>query len=122
MDAELQAEMDALIDALRALGRLPPLAPLASDGAVLTLVPREEGLTPKDIPVDALFKKVVSIRDKLRVLEQRVNASGIAVDDKIALQAKITAAYAAIAGLVAFFSEDALPSAPLAEADRGADG
>jgi len=75
----------------------------------LQLLPREEGLQAKDVPGEALGKKLVSVRDKLRVLEQRVNASGVTLEDKIALQARITRLYDAICGLHAFFSDDTLP-------------
>jgi hypothetical protein len=97
--------------ALRALGRLPPERPLATDGAELLLRPREEGLQEKAIPADQLVKKVTACRDKLRVLEQRVNATGLGADDKRALQAHITQVYDAFATLSAFFSDDALPPA-----------
>ena len=99
---------EAISSALRALGRLPAEDRIVSDGAVLTIKPREEGLLPKEIPVDAFLKKVVSMRDKLRVLEQRVNASNLEVDEKIRLEADITQMYQAIATFSAFFTKDAL--------------
>jgi hypothetical protein len=96
--------------ALRALGRLPPENPIPGDDATLIVKPREDGLQAKEIPVGKFLAKVVAMRDKLRVLEQRVNASGISVDEKIGLEADITQLYQAIATLTAFFSEDALGS------------
>jgi hypothetical protein len=98
--------------ALAALGLNPGASLLPLDGLVLTVVPREEGLSSKDIPVDALFHKLTMMRDKLRVLEQRVNAAdGVALAERAALQAKITAVYAAMTGLAAFFSTESLPAA-----------
>lgn len=107
---DVAASLEAMQKALRALGRLPPERPFPSDGLVLTLSPREAGLSPKEVPVDALVGKLTSMRDKLRVLEQRVNASEITADEKRALQARITAVYDAIASMSAFFSDDALPA------------
>ena len=72
------------------------------------MVPREEGLQSKEIPGEVLGKKLVGVRDKLRVLEQRVNASDVSIEEKVALQAKVTELYSAITGVHAFFSEDAL--------------
>lgn len=111
----------AMEQALRALGRLPPARPLDTEGLVLTLKPREEGLADKQLSVEELFRKITSMRDKLRVLEQRVNASDVPRDEKAELQAHITQVYDAFATLAAFFSEDALPSAPapLAEETNG---
>ena len=114
--ASVEHSLESMQQALRALGRLPPEKPFAPEGLVLKLVPREEGLQSKEVPVAQLFKKVVSFRDKLRVLEQRVNASELSLLEKTQLQARITLLYDAMASFVAFFSEDALP------AELGADG
>lgn len=100
----------AMTKGLRALGRLPPARPLGTDGAELVVRPREDGLQEKAIPADQLVKKLIGCRDKLRVLEQRVNASSLPQDDKRALEAHITQVYDAFATLSAFFSDDALPA------------
>jgi hypothetical protein len=76
----------------------------------LTLVPREDGLASKDVPVEALFHKITMMRDKLRVLEQRINAAdGLSTVERAALQAQITAVYEAFTGVAAFFSTESLP-------------
>ncbi len=110
MADEVALSAKAAREALRALGLTPGAHLLPVEQLVLTLVPREDGLQPKEIPVEALLGKITMMRDKLRVLEQRVNAAdGISVVDRAALQAHITAVYASFAGLVSFFSEEALP-------------
>ena len=109
--------VDAAQAALRALGRLPPENPLPVDALTLVLVPREQGLSEKPVNVGQLAAKMVSMRNKLRVLEQRVNAADIGIDEKLQLEARITQTYDAFAALMAFFSEDALPLEP-----AGADG
>jgi hypothetical protein len=102
----------ASLAALAALGLVPGADLLPLDGLTLTLTPREEGLAAKDVPVDALFNKVTMMRDKLRVLEQRINAAeGLSTTERARLQAEITAAYEAFAGLLSFFSTTALPAA-----------
>jgi hypothetical protein len=106
---------EPMLTALRALGHVPPRAPLPSTGLTLKLVPREDGLQEKAIPVDALKHKLTMMRDKLRVMEQRMNASdNLDVDERAKLQALVTSTYAAIAGLVALFSEEALPASDVA--------
>jgi hypothetical protein len=108
---EIAAE--SALAALRALGRAPGARLLPVEELLLELIPREEGLAKKDVPVEALLKKITSMRDKLRVLEQRVNADDqVGTVERAALQQQITAVYDAFAGLTAFFSEDALPAAP----------
>lgn len=101
----------AALAALAALGLVPGADGLPLDGLTLTLTPREEGLASKDVPVEALFNKITMMRDKLRVLEQRINAAdGLSTVERARLQAEITAAYEAFAGLLAFFSTTALPT------------
>ena len=101
----------AMLHALRALGKLPPSQPFPSTGLTLTLSPREEGLQEKGIPVEQILHKLTMMRDKLRVMEQRINASAaLSLDDRAALQSHVTAVYDSFAALSAFFSEDALPT------------
>jgi hypothetical protein len=104
------ADGKAATTALAGLGLVPDAHRLDPEGLTLTLVPREEGLAPKDVPVEALFHKITMMRDKLRVLEQRINAAdGLSTGERAALQARITAAYQSFVGLGAFFSTEALP-------------
>lgn len=109
------------LSALRALGQLPPQTSHLDKDLTLTLSPREEGLAHKDVPVDTLAKKVIGVRDKLRVLEQRINSSKLNNAEKIAVEHHITGLYDALAGMMAFFSDDAWGplDAPQADASDG---
>ncbi len=46
------------------------------EGGEMILKPGKEGTQEKRISIESMFAKVVSIRDKLRVLEQKINANG----------------------------------------------
>ncbi|MBZ0116404.1 MAG: hypothetical protein K8H88_05410 [Sandaracinaceae bacterium] len=66
-------------------------------GGEIVLKPGKEGTQPKSIPIEAFFKKIVMIRDKLRVLEQKVNAhKGLSDEDKIQMQQYITGCYGSL--------------------------
>jgi hypothetical protein len=81
------------------------------EGAVIQVLPKDAAMQGKDIPVDQLFHKVVMIRDKLRTLEQKVNAHGTLTDvQKVELQQAITRAYLSLASLNVLF-RDVEPSA-----------
>lgn len=67
------------------------------DGGEMVLKPGKPGLQEKRIPIDALFHKVVMIRDRLRVLEQKLNASTrLPEDEKVQMQQYVTACYGSL--------------------------
>lgn len=75
-------------------------------GGEVILKPGKEGTQEKAVPIDILFKKIVGIRDKLRVLEQKVNSSkGLAEDEKIQLQQYITGCYGSLTTFNVLFKE-----------------
>ncbi len=64
---------------------------------VMILKPGSPELQAKEIPIDAFFKKIVLIRDRLRVLEQRINSNEKLEDDeKVNLQQYITRVYGSL--------------------------
>ncbi|QYS89097.1 MULTISPECIES: hypothetical protein [Flavobacterium] len=62
-------------------------------GGSLKLIPGQAGLQTKEIPIDTFFHKIVMLRDRLRVMEQKINASKLEEFEKIELQQYITRIY-----------------------------
>lgn len=66
-------------------------------GGTLILKPNEAHLKSKEVSIDTFFHKIVMVRDRLRVLEQRINSSkSLTSDEKINLQQYITRIYGSL--------------------------
>ena len=66
-------------------------------GGTLRLIPWKEGTAPKDVPLEAFFKKIIGIRDRLRVLEQKLNSHPtLTAEEKLELQGYISRCYGSL--------------------------
>lgn len=65
-------------------------------GGTLIFKPGEDGLKEKEIPIETFFHKIVMVRDRLRVMEQRINSSKLSDEEKVNLQQYITRIYGSL--------------------------
>lgn len=89
----------SLISILRRWSDTTSTTPIASKwkGGTLTLTPGEANLSDKEVPIDVFFHKIVMVRDRIRVMEQKINASkNLDNQEKIDLQQYITRIYGSL--------------------------
>jgi len=77
------------------------------EGGSIVLKPGDPGTAPKEIPLDALLHKVVMIRDRLRVLEAKINAHEKLSDaEKVDFQQYVTRCYGSLTTFNVLFKEE----------------
>ena len=87
---------------------LTPVAPAPKwRGGQVVLRPGKPGAQEKAWPIEALFNKVVMIRNRLRTLEQQLNAAEIPDDLKLRLQAYVTGCYGSLTSFNVLFADEA---------------
>jgi hypothetical protein len=66
-------------------------------GGTIRMIPGKADVQAKDIPIEAFFKKIVGIRDRLRVLEQKINTHPtLSGEEKLDLHGYITRCYGSL--------------------------
>jgi hypothetical protein len=77
-------------------------------GGEVVLKPGREGTQEKRIPIESLFAKVVMIRDRLRVLEQKINANTkLTAEEKVQMQQYVTGCYGSLTTFNVMFADKA---------------
>jgi len=67
------------------------------EGGNIQLNPGNSELQSKEIPIDTFFKKIIMVRDKLRVLEAKLNSSdSLSAADKVEMQQYVSRAYGSL--------------------------
>ena len=75
-------------------------------GGTLVLRPGAEGQQEKSWPIETFFHKVVMVRNRLRTLEQQVNAADLPDDVKVRLQSYISGCYGSLTSFNVLFAEE----------------
>ena len=72
-------------------------------GGKIILEPGDTSLKPYELPIDTFFHKITMVRDRLRVMEQKINASRLEEQEKIDLQQYITRIYGSLTSFNVLF-------------------
>jgi hypothetical protein len=75
-------------------------------GGTLVLRPGSPGLQEKSWPIETFFHKVVMLRNRLRTLEQQVNASDLSDDVKVKLQGYVSGCYGSLTSFNVLFADE----------------
>lgn len=76
-------------------------------GGEMVLRPGKPGLQEKSWPIESFFHKIVMIRNRLRNLEQQVNASDLPDEAKVKIQSYLTGCYGSLTSFNVLFADEA---------------
>jgi hypothetical protein len=103
--ADIEQALDSVLTQRLHEFQLVPMATKWNDGVML-LQPKDETLQGKELPIDVFFHKIVMVRDRLRLIEQKINAHKVLTDaEKVELQQYITASYGSLTTFNVLFKE-----------------
>ncbi|MEO5906269.1 MAG: hypothetical protein ABIQ11_06055 [Saprospiraceae bacterium] len=89
----------SLMKILRQWSDISEVVPIADKwkGGTMVLQSPDKSLKPKDVPIETFFHKIVMLRDRVRVLEQKINAhTKLTEEDNIDMQQYITRIYGSL--------------------------
>ncbi len=103
--ADIERAVENILDQRLHDVQIVPIAGKWNNGTMI-LKPSDTSLQPKEIPIETFFHKIVMVRDRLRLIEQKINShKGLPDADKIDLQQYVTMIYGSLTTFNVLFKE-----------------
>lgn len=95
----------SLMKILRTWSDVSEIVPIGDKwkGGTMELKAGDPSYKSKEVPIETFFHKIVMVRDRLRVMEQRINSSKLTDEEKVNLQQYITRIYGSLTSFNVLF-------------------
>lgn len=102
---DIEQALDNILERRLHEMQLVPMANKWNNGIML-LQPADDSLQAKEVPIETFFHKIVMVRDRLRLIEQKINShKGLTDEEKVDLQQYVTAIYGSLTTFNVLFKE-----------------
>lgn len=103
--ADIEFALEAVLSRRHDVMEMVPMAGKWNNGT-LVLKPGDTSLQEKEMPIATFFHKIVMVRDRMRLIEQKINAhKGLTAEEKVDLQQYITGVYGSLTSFNVLFKE-----------------
>lgn len=103
--SDIEQALDNILERRLHEMQIVPMATKWNNGTLI-LKPADDSLQGKEVPIETFFHKIVMVRDRMRLIEQKVNAAkGLNDAEKIDIQQYVTAVYGSLTTFNVLFRE-----------------
>lgn len=103
--SDIEQALDNILERRLHEMQMVPMANRWNNGTLI-LKPADDSLQAKEVPIETFFHKIVMVRDRLRLIEQKINAHKQLTDEeKIDMQQYVTAIYGSLTTFNVLFKE-----------------
>ncbi|MBS1774424.1 MAG: hypothetical protein JST82_16320 [Bacteroidetes bacterium] len=103
--SDIEQALDNILERRLHEMQIVPMGSRWNNGTMI-LKPGDDTLQSKEVPIETFFHKIVMVRDRLRLIEQKINAhKGLTDEDKVDMQQYVTAIYGSLTTFNVLFKE-----------------
>ena len=103
--SDIEQALDNILERRLHEMQIVPMGQKWNNGTLI-LKPADDSLQGKELPIETFFHKIVMVRDRLRLIEQKINAhKGLTDEEKVDMQQYVTAIYGSLTTFNVLFKE-----------------